>query len=108
MSDLPTFADLVRGGYWQASVHDCAPPRSRRGNPIQNARSIRLSGPHRTEEDALKAAQAQIDSGWANGSTIIHRESAKPSASFELARETINALGRLRDITLLDAKERKE
>lgn len=112
MSYLPTFADLVNGGYWQASVHDCAPPRSRRGNPIQNARSIRLSGPHRTEADALKAAQAQIDSGWANGSTIIHRESATAKASFVLDYRSIDALGRLRDIigsaALMDAKEREE
>lgn len=111
MSDLPTFSDLVKGGYWQAWISDCQPPRSRRESPIKNARSIRLSGPHRTEADAVKAAQAQIDSGWANGSIIVHRESAKPSASFVLANETINALGRLRDIlgsAALDAKEREE
>lgn len=100
MSEIPTFADIVKGGYWEAAIHDCAPPRSRRDNPIKNSRRIRLTGPHRTEANALEAAYAQINSGWANGNIIIHRESAQASASFVIDHRSIDALGRLRDMNM--------
>lgn len=107
MSGTITFADLVKGGYWEAYVSDCQPPRQKRGNPIQNARSIRLTGPHRTEDDAIKAAEAQIKSGWANGHIIIHQESANAHASFVLAQNTVNALGKLRDQLSADLQEKE-
>lgn len=73
-------------GHWSASVFHCPPPRSRRGNPIANASSIRLSGEHQTKDAAEHAALKSIESGWARN-VVLHRESAKPMVQFHLSED---------------------
>lgn len=82
-------------GFWEASVYHCPPPRNRRDNPLRNSASIRLHPRFNTEIEALKYAEEIISSGWA-GTTIVHKESAKPGASFYLPRDSVDELGRLR------------
>ncbi|NTG07186.1 hypothetical protein [Rhizobium rhizogenes] len=81
------------GGYWQASVYHCPPPRSRRDNPLRNSTVMRLNPSFPNEDAALEYASKAIASGWA-GTTIVHRESAKPLASFILSRDAIDVVGR--------------
>jgi hypothetical protein len=89
--------DALRGaikcGYWEASVYHCPPPRSKRDNPLKHSSTMHLPLKFISEDAALGYAAEVIRSGWAN-TTIVHRESAKPIASFVLSRNAIDALGR--------------
>jgi hypothetical protein len=91
---LEEFAELFLFTKWTASVSHCPPPRSKRDNPLKNMSFIRLHGQFDTEEAALSAARSQISSGWANGSIIIHQESAQPHARFEIQSGVSDQIGR--------------
>lgn len=91
---LEEFAELFLFTKWTASVSHCPPPRSKRDNPLKNMSFIRLHGQFDTEDEALSAARSQISSGWANGSIIIHQESAQPHARFEIQSGVSDQIGR--------------
>jgi hypothetical protein len=91
---LGELRDLVQFTKWSASVYHCPPPRSKRDNPLRHSSIIRLHGAFDTETEALSAASTAIKSGWA-GTTIIHRDSAKPLAQFNIQNGVADAIGRL-------------
>ncbi|NLS19851.1 hypothetical protein HGP16_25260 [Rhizobium sp. P40RR-XXII] len=93
MSKLEELIAELETGHWEASVYHCPPPRSRRDNQLKHSSIIRLRQNFPTEEAALECAAKSIALGWA-GTTIVHRESAKPLASFVLSRSAVDAVGR--------------
>jgi len=90
---IANIREALEGGYWEASVYHCPPPRDRRGNPLQNSSAIRLYGKFSTERDALDVAADAIERGWA-GNIIVHKETAKPSARFWVGVDAVNEIGR--------------
>lgn len=91
---LEDLRELLQFTKWSASVYHCPPPRSKSDNPLKHSSIIRLHGEFDTEAEAIATASAAIKAGWA-GTTIIHEESAKPLAQFNIQNGVADAIGRL-------------